>query len=92
MAVRQMLAATALIALVSLPGAPARAETWCIRDAGSPPPGACVFPSAHDCGNAARLNPFGGICEREPLGYGDQAQDKRTQARRATKHRGTKTQ
>jgi hypothetical protein len=92
MAVRHVLGPALLLTLAVLAGEPARAETWCIRDAGSPPPGACVFPSAHDCGNAARLNPFGGICEREPLGYGDQAQDKRTPARRPAKHRGTKTQ
>jgi hypothetical protein len=82
MAVRQMLGATAVIALVALAGAPARAETWCIRDAGSPPPGACVFPSAHDCGNAARLNPFGGICERQPLGLNEGAQDRVDAGRR----------
>jgi hypothetical protein len=92
MAVRHAFGAALLLALAVLPGEPAQAETWCIRDAGSPPPGACVFPSAQDCGNAARLNPFGGICEREPPGYGDQAQDKRTPAQRAAKHRGTKTQ
>jgi hypothetical protein len=89
MPVRQMLAATAVIALVALPGAPTRAETWCIRDPGSPPPGACVFPSAHDCGNAARLNPFGGICERQPLGLNDRADDKRTTGRRSTRRKST---
>jgi hypothetical protein len=41
-------------------GGPGEAETWCIRDAGSPPPGACVFPSSHECGMAARMNPFRG--------------------------------
>jgi hypothetical protein len=89
MAVRQMLGATALIALVALAGAPAKAETWCIRDAGSPPPGACVFPSAHDCGNAARLNPLGGICERQPLGLNDRAEDQRTAGRRSTRRKST---
>jgi hypothetical protein len=91
MAVRHALGAALLLAFAVLLGEPARAETWCIRDAGSPPPGACVFPSAHDCGNAARLNPFGGICEREPLGYGDQTQDKRTPARQ-TKRKRTQAQ
>ena len=56
MAVRHAFGAAFLLALAVLPGERAWAETWCIRDAGSPPPGACVFPSAHDCGNAARLN------------------------------------
>jgi len=54
-----------------------------------PAPGACVFPSAHDCGNAARLNPFGGICERQPLGLNDRAQDKRTAGRRSTRRKST---
>jgi hypothetical protein len=67
---RQKMPAAGLLAavLVVLAG-PARAETWCIRDAGSPGPGACVFPSSQECGTAARLNPFGGICERQPLGW-----------------------
>jgi hypothetical protein len=77
------------IAFAALWAQPAQAETWCIRDAGSPPPGACVFPSAHDCGNAARLNPFGGICERQPLGLNDQAQDKRTAGGRSTRRKST---
>jgi hypothetical protein len=64
----KMLGAGLLAGLFVLLAEPAQAETWCIRDAGSPPPGACVFPSSHECGMAARMNPFGGICEREPLG------------------------
>ena len=67
---RKMLGAGLLAGLFILLAAPAKAGTWCIRDAGSPPPGACVFPSSHECGMAARMNPFGGICEREPLGSG----------------------
>ena len=67
---RKMLGASLLTLLFVVLAQPARAETWCIRDAGSPPPGACVFPSSHECGMAARMNPFGGICEREPLGSG----------------------
>jgi hypothetical protein len=75
MALRNMLGTGVLVAVVVLLAQPARAETWCIRDAGSPGPGACVFPSAHDCGTAARLNPFGGICERQPLGLNNGAED-----------------
>jgi hypothetical protein len=72
--VRQKMLGAGLLAgllLVVLAG-PARAETWCIRDPGGPGPGACVFPSSQECGTAARLNPFGGICERQPLGYGSE--------------------
>jgi len=64
---QKMLGAGLLAALLMVLAGPARAETWCIRDAGSPGPGACVFPSSQECGTAARLNPFGGICERQPL-------------------------
>jgi hypothetical protein len=84
MAVRETLGVGGLVALVLL-APPARAETWCIRDAGSPPPGACVFPSSHDCGLAARMSPFGGICERQPLGYGKQAGDKRASDQRSSR-------
>ena len=87
MVVKHALGAALLLAFAVLPAGSARAETWCIRDAGSPPPGACVFPSAHDCGNAARLNPFGGICEREPLGLNDRAEGKSTTARRSTQRK-----
>jgi hypothetical protein len=66
---------------------PAWAETWCIRDAGSPPPGACVFPSAQDCSRAAILNPFGGICERQPLGFNDRAEDRKSSGRRSTRRK-----
>ena len=75
MAWANMLGTGILVALLMLPGKPGRAETWCIRDAGSPGPGACVFPSAQDCGRAATLNPFGGICERQPLGLNNGAED-----------------
>jgi hypothetical protein len=68
---------------------PVRAETWCIREAGSPGPGACVFPNAHDCGMAARLNPFGGICERQPLGLNDRAEDKSAPGRRSTRRKSS---
>jgi hypothetical protein len=66
---------------------PAWAETWCIRDAGSPPPGSCVFPSAQDCSRAAILNPFGGICERQPLGFNDRAEDRKSSERRSTRRK-----
>ena len=92
MAVKHALGAALLLAFAVLPGGSARAEAWCIRDPGSPPPGACVFPSAHDCGNAARLNPFGGICERQPLGLNDRAEDKRTAGRRSTRRKSTSQQ
>jgi hypothetical protein len=81
----KMLGAGLLAGLFVLLAEPAQAETWCIRDAGSPPPGACVFPSSHDCGMAARMNPFGGICEREPLGSGTEY--KGTSGRRAAKRK-----
>ena len=80
---RKMLGASLLTGLFVVLAQPARAETWCIRDAGSPPPGACVFPSSHECGMAARMNPFGGICERKPLGSG--TDNKGTPGRRSAK-------
>jgi hypothetical protein len=49
-----------------------------------PAPGV-VFPVSHECGMAARMNPFGGICERQPLGYG--TEDKGTSGRRAAKRK-----
>jgi hypothetical protein len=79
----KMLGASLLAGLFVLLAEPAQAETWCIRDAGSPPPGACVFPSSHECGMAARMNPFGGICEREPLG----SDNKGTSGRRSAKRK-----
>ena len=79
---RKMLGACLLVGLFAVLAGPARAETWCIRDAGSPPPGACVFPSSHECGMAARMNPFGGICERQPLGYGTEGISGRRSAKR----------
>ena len=82
---RKMLGACLLVGLFAVLAGPARAETWCIRDAGSPPPGACVFPSSHECGMAARMNPFGGICERQPLGYG--TEDKGASGRRSAKRK-----
>ncbi len=87
-AMARTLGAIALLVLVALPAPPARAETWCIREAGSPGPGACVFPSADDCGRAARLNPFGGICERQPLGLNDRTKDNVAAARRASRRKG----
>ena len=86
---RKMLGACLLAGLFAVPAGPARAETWCIRDAGSPPPGACVFPSAQDCSRAAVLNPFGGICERQPLGLNDRAEDRKKSGRRSTRRKGT---
>ena len=80
----------AFIAFVPLGAQPAKAETWCIRDAGSPPPGACVFASAHDCGNAARLNPVGGICERQPLGVDERAGGKTAPARRSARRKSAR--
>ena len=81
----KMLGAGLLAGLFVLLAEPAQAETWCIRDAGGPPPGACVFPSSHDCGMAARMNPFGGICEREPLG--SRTDNKGTSGRRSAKRK-----
>jgi hypothetical protein len=85
----KMLGAGLLAGLFALLAEPANAETWCIRDAGSPPPGACVFPSAQDCSRAAVLNPFGGICERQPLGLNDRAEDRKKSGRRSTRRKGT---
>ena len=82
---RKMLGAGLLVGCSSCWRGPARAETWCIRDAGSPGPGACVFPSSQECGMAARINPFGGICERQPLGYG--TEDKGASGRRSAKRK-----
>jgi hypothetical protein len=76
-----------LVVLGALLTQTAEAETWCIRDAGSPGPGACVFPSAHECGMAARLNPFGGICERQPLGLTDRSEKKSTSRRSGSRPR-----
>jgi hypothetical protein len=81
----KMLGAGLLAGLFVLLAEPAQAETWCIRDAGSPPPGACVFPSSHDGGMAARMNPFGGIFERVPLGTG--TDKKGTSGRRSAKRK-----
>jgi len=75
---------TSLFAIFILSAtAPAQADIWCLREPGSSSSGACVFPSAQDCGMAARMNPFGGVCERQPLG----SQDRRDQRqdRRATR-------
>ena len=80
---RKMLGACLLAGLFAVLASPAHAETWC--DAGSPPPGACVFPSSHECGMAARMNPFGGICERQPLGSA--TEDKGTTGRRSAKRK-----
>jgi hypothetical protein len=85
---RKTLAGGVLVALLVLLAQPARAETWCIREAGSPGLGACVFPSGRECATAARLNPFGGICDRQPLGYGEQAEDKSASGRRSSRHKG----
>ena len=82
---QKMLGAGLLAALLVVLAGPARAETWCIRDPDSPGPGACVFPSSQECGTAARLNPFGGICELQPLGYG--SEDKCVSRRRAGRRR-----
>ncbi len=89
MASGNMLCTGVLAALVVLLAQPARAEIWCIREAGSPGLGACVFPNAHDCGMAARLNPFGGICERQPLGRNDRAGDKSTTGGRSTRRKSS---
>jgi hypothetical protein len=88
MALGNMLATGALVAFTLL-AQPVRAETWCIREAGSPGPGACVFPNAHDCSMAARLNPFGGICERQPLGLNDRAGDESATGRRSTRRKSS---
>ncbi len=88
MALGNMLATGVLVAFILL-AQPVRAETWCIREAGSPGPGACVFPSAHDCGMAARANPFGGICERQPLGLNDRAEHRSATGRRSTRRKSS---
>jgi hypothetical protein len=88
MASGNMLGTGVLVAFTLL-AQPVRAETWCIREAGSPGPGACVFPNAQDCGMAARLNPFGGICERQPLGLNDRAEDKSATGRRSTRRKSS---
>jgi hypothetical protein len=78
-------ATLALAVLAAVASEPAYAEIWCIREAGSVGPGACVFPSAEDCGRAARLNPFGGVCERQPMGLNGRAEDRSATGRRAAR-------
>jgi hypothetical protein len=38
------------------------------------------------------LNPFGGICERQPLGLNDRAEDKSAAGRRSTRRKSTSQQ
>ena len=79
-----MLKAATFAVFLVIATEPAQADIWCLREHGSSSGGACVFPSAQDCGLAARMNPFGGVCERQPLGSDDrrdQQQDRRTMRR-----------
>jgi hypothetical protein len=79
-----MVKAGGFAVLLAIAAQPAQADIWCLREPGSSSSGACVFPSVQDCGFAARMNPFGGVCERQPLGSQDrrdQPQDRRTMRR-----------
>ena len=60
------LAISAGLMLTLLATVPASGEVWCLRSPGQSG-GACVFPSGRDCGQAAIISPFGGVCERQPL-------------------------
>jgi hypothetical protein len=86
MIAKATLALAAVAVLAAGASEPAYAEIWCIREAGSVGPGPCVFPSAEGCGRAARLNPFGGVCERQPLGLNE---DRSTTGRRAARPKAT---
>ena len=72
---RDMVKTGAFALLLAIVAQPAQADIWCLRDLGSSDSGACVFPSAQDCAFAARMSPFGGACQRQPLG----SQDRRDQ-------------
>jgi hypothetical protein len=67
----------AVLLVIVIQPQPAQADIWCLRDLGSSGSGACVFPSAQDCAFAARMSPFGGACQRQPL----ESQDRRDQQR-----------
>jgi hypothetical protein len=46
--------------------APAKAETWCIRDRAGVTSEICAFSSAHDCVRAALVGPAGGtVCSQQ---------------------------
>ena len=76
------------VVLVALLAPSAQADIWCLRDAGRSTGGACVFPSDRECAMAARLNPSGGICERQPLSSREDADDKPTTDRRSPRRKG----
>jgi hypothetical protein len=57
---RVVAAAALVIAMTSL----AHAETWCMRDSGSPGFSVCAFSSGRDCVRAALYGP-GNLCVRE---------------------------
>ena len=85
---RDMVKAGGIAVLLAIVAQPAQAEIWCLREPGSSSSGACVFPSAQDCSFAARMNPFGGVCERQPLGSQDQ-RDQRQDRRTTRRHGGS---
>jgi Protein of unknown function (DUF3551) len=83
---KDMVKAGGIAVFLAIVAQPAQAEIWCLREPGSSSSGACAFPSAQDCSRAASMNPFGGVCERQPLG----SQDRRDQQpdRRTTRRQG----
>jgi len=66
-----MLGAGLLAGLFILLAAPAKAGTWCIRDAGSPPPGACVFPVEPRMRDGGAHEPFRGHLRARTAGIRD---------------------
>jgi hypothetical protein len=85
-----MLKASIFAVFVLTATSPAQADMWCLREHGSSGGGACVFPSAQDCSMAARMNAFGGVCERQPLGSQgrrDQRQERRSTRRQDSSDR-----
>jgi hypothetical protein len=81
-----MVKAGGIAVFLAIVAQPAQAEMWCLGELGSSSSGVCVFPSAQDCSRAARMNAFGGVCQRQPLG----SQDRRDQQpdRRTTRRQG----
>ncbi len=53
------------LAVVLAAAAPARAETWCVRDKDGVTPAICAFSSADDCIRAAVVGPSGIVCAQE---------------------------
>jgi hypothetical protein len=58
-------ALVAVLAGVALGPAPARADSWCIRDSGGMLDPICAFSSAQDCIHAAIVGPSGAVCVQE---------------------------